>query len=63
MGTKENVEKHLEDVDTKNLFEKIYEGFEKEGKGGVIKVLEEEAERIKKEFEIIKRSVEKQIGG
>ena len=63
MGTKENVEKHLEDVDTKRLFEKIYKGFEEEGKSGIKKVLEEEVKKIKEEFESIKRNVEKHIGG
>ena len=63
MGIKENVEKYLKDIDTKNLFRKIYEGFENEGKDGVKKALEKEAEKIKKEFKEIKEYIEKQIRG
>ena len=63
MGIRENVEKYFKDDSTKSLFEEIYEGFEKEGIGGIKKVLEKEVKRIKDEFESIKRDIEKQIGG
>jgi len=63
MGIKENIERYLEDDGIKKLFEKIYREFKEEGKGGIKKILEEEVRKIKEEFEIIKRNIEKQIGG
>lgn len=63
MGIKENIEKHLDEPDAKELFEKIYKGYEDSGVDGIVEVLEEEAEKIKEEFEEIKSRIEKQIGG
>jgi len=63
MGIKENIEKHLDEPDAKELFEKIYKGYKDSGVDGVVGVLEEEAEKIKKEFEGIKHRIEKQIRG
>jgi len=63
MGIKEKVERNLMSDDLKILWNKIYERFEQEGKEGVKKVLEEEANNVKREFEDIKRNIERQIGG
>jgi transcriptional/translational regulatory protein YebC/TACO1 len=63
MGIKESIEKHLDEPDAKELFEKIYKGYEASGVDGIVEVLEEEAEKIKEEFERIKSRIEKQIGG
>jgi len=63
MKVKENVKKYLKEDETKRLWESIYEGFEKEGRDGIKKILEEKAKRIQDEFENIKRDIEKQIGG
>jgi hypothetical protein len=63
MEIKENVEKYLEEDETKRLWESIYEGFKEEGTDGIKKVLEEEVKKLQEEFESIKRNIEKQIGG
>jgi hypothetical protein len=63
MEIKENVEKYLEEDETKRLWESIYERFKEEGTDGIKKVLEEEVKKLQEEFESIKRNIEKQIGG
>jgi len=63
MGTKENVEKYLEDDDTKKLFGKIYEKFKEKGIDGIKECLEEEKKKIEEEFENIEKNIKKQIGG
>jgi predicted transcriptional regulator len=63
MGIKESIEKHLDEPDAKELFEKIYKEYKENGVAGVVEVLEEEAKKIKEEFERIKSRIEKQIGG
>jgi hypothetical protein len=63
MEIKENVEKYLEEDETKMLWESIYERFKEEGTDGIKKVLEEEMKKLQEEFESIKRNIEKQIRG
>jgi hypothetical protein len=62
MEIKENVEKYLEEDETKRLWESIYERLKEEGTDGIKNVLEEEAKKLQEEFESIKRNIEKQIG-
>ncbi len=63
MGIQEKVLEKINDEEVKELWLKLYEEFIKNGKEGITKILEDEREKIKSEFEKHISKVEEILGG
>lgn len=60
---KDKVKNFLNTEEEKKLWEELFNAFQERGKDGIMSLIKEKAESIKKEFDDYKKNVSEKLGG